>query len=295
MGITKHSAHFGEWGVARCSPLIGGRTIHRAADLFIVLSLALLLLWSPAAAKIIVEPGPAELPTDVTYIDDEVFVPVWQAYSPLEFLTIVLLIHCPLLAIPFELVYSAGAMAYLGYRTSRSLLDNKKRSRIYACIRDHPGIAPAEIARITGINRGTIRYHLSRLREAGLVSILHRDGRVGYFRNGDYDTAEKAVCLHLQNGTRRQIFALLLEKPGITQSEIADIITISCSTAAWHMRRLAADGLVETNRDGRTVRYALTSEALASSGGRDGTADGMVPLLPWNGTGAESRADSPLR
>jgi predicted transcriptional regulator len=294
MRITKHSAHFGEWGVSRYSPLIGGRTMHRAADLFIVLSLALLLLWSPATAKIIVEPGPAELPTDGINVDDEFFMPLWS-YPPMELLTILLLLHCPLLAMPFELVYSTGVTAYLGYRSSRSLLDNKKRSRIYACIRDHPGIAPAEIARITRINRGTIRYHLSRLREAGLVSILHRDGRVGYFRNGDYDTAEKVVCLHLQNGTRRQIFALLLEKPGITQSEIADIIAISCSTAAWHMRRLAADGLVETNRDGRTVRYALTSEALASSGALEGTVGDTVPLLPWNGTGAESRADSPLR
>ncbi len=241
---------------------------------FLFLTLALLVLWSPAAAKIIVEPGPAELPTDVTYIDDEWFVPVWQAYSPSEFLTIVLLIHCPLLAVPVELVYSVGVTAYLGYRTSRCPPDNKKRSRIYACIRDHPGIAPAEIARITRINRGTIRYHLSRLREASLVSILHRDGRVGYFRNGDYDMAEKAVCLHLRNGTRRQIFTLLLEKPGITQSEIADIIGISRSTIAWHLQRLAADGLVEANRDGRTVRYALTSRVLMSSDALDHTAVG---------------------
>lgn len=264
---------------------------------FFFLALALfVLLWSPAAAmKIIVEPGPAELPTDVTYIDDEWFVPVWQAYSPLEFLTIVLLIHCPLLAVPVELVCSAGVFALLGYRTSRSPLDNKKRSRIYACIRDHPGIAPAEIARITGINRGTTRYHLSRLREAGLVSALYRDDRVGYFRNGDYDAAEKVVCLHLQNDTRRRIFALLLEKPGITQSEIADIVGLSRSTVTWHMRRLTADGLVEANRDGRAVCYTLTDEALAPSGVPDGAADIMVSFLPWNGTVAESRADSPLR
>ncbi|NMA23944.1 EPS-associated transcriptional regulator, MarR family [Methanoculleus chikugoensis] len=254
----------------------------------------LFFLWNPAGAVIIVEPGPAELPTDVTYIDDEFFMPLWS-YPPMELLTILLLLHCPLLAMPFELVYSAGAMAYLGYRTSRCPLDNKKRSRIYACIRDRPGIAPAEIARVTGINRGTTRYHLSRLREAGLVSALYRDDRVGYFRNGDYDTAEKVVCLHLQNGTRRQIFALLLEKPGIMQSELAEIVGISRSTVAWHMRQLTADGLVEANRDGRAVCYTLTGEALAPSGVPDGAADITVSFLPWNGTVAESRADSPLR
>ncbi|MFY9406717.1 MAG: transcriptional regulator, partial [Candidatus Methanoculleus thermohydrogenotrophicum] len=64
--------------------------MHRAALLLIFLTLALLLLWSPAAAKIIVEPAPPELPTDGINVDDERFVPVWQAYSPLEFLTIML-------------------------------------------------------------------------------------------------------------------------------------------------------------------------------------------------------------
>lgn len=243
-----------------CRAPARGWTVHRAALLLIFL--ALLVLWSPAAAKIIVEPGPAELPTDGINVDDERFVPVWQAYSPLEFLTIVLLIHCPLLAVPFEIICSAGVLAFLGYRTSRCPLDNKKRSRIYACIRDHPGIAPMEIARITGINRGTTRYHLSRLREAGLVSILHRDGRVGYFRSGDYDTAEKVVHLHLRNDLRRQILGLLLEEPGVTQSEVADTIGVARSTVAWHMRRLVADGLVGANRDGRMVRYALTSRTL---------------------------------
>lgn len=269
--------------------------LYGKIPLFFFLTLTLLLiLWNPAGAKIIVEPGPPELPTDVTYIDDEVFMPLWS-YPPLELLTIILLIHCPLLAMPVELVYSTGVTAYLGYRASRCPLDNKKRSRIYACIRDHPGIAPVEIARITGINRGTIRYHLSRLREAGQVSVIHLEGRVGCFRSGDYDRTEKAVCLHLQNGTRRQIFALLLENPGIMQSEIADIVGISRSTAAWHLQRLTADELVESNRDGRTVRYTLTCEALASSRALDGTAGSMVPLLPWNGTSAKSHADSPLR
>jgi len=258
---------------------------------FFFLALVLfVLLWSPAAAmKIIVEPGPAELPTDVTYIDDEWFVPVWQAYSPLEFLTIVLLIHCPLLAMPFELVYSAGAFAFLGYRTSRSPLGNKNRHRIYACIRDHPGIAPAEIARATGINRGTVHYHLSCLRDAGLVGILRRKGRAGYFRNGDCNPTEKAMYLHLNNDIRRQILALLLEKPGITQSEIADIMGIARSTAAWHLQKLAADELVESDRDGRTVHYALTCEALAFSGALSSWG---TLFLPEDKTSAGNCADS---
>ncbi|MCK9276955.1 MAG: winged helix-turn-helix transcriptional regulator [Methanoculleus sp.] len=264
--------------------------LHGKIPVFFFLALALLFLWSPAAAKIIVEPGPPELPTDVTYIDDERFVPLWS-YPPLELLTIILLIHCPLLAMPVELVYSTGVTAYLGYRASRCPLDNKKRSRIYACIRDHPGITPVEIARATGINRGTTGYHLSRLREAGLVSVICQDGRAAYFRSG-YDATGRIVCCHLRNGTRQQILTLLLDDPSITQSEIADDTGISRSAAAWHLQRLAADGLIESDRDGRTVRYALTDEALAVFGILEDAAAGGVTPWSWSGASAGSRADS---
>ena len=243
-----------------CRASVGGWTVHRAALLLIFLTLALLLLWSPAAAKIIVEPAPPELPTDGINVDDERFVPLWH-YPPLELLTIILLIHCPLLAMPFEVICSAGILVFLGYRTSRHPLDHKKRSRIYGCIRDRPGITAAEIARATGINRGTTRYHLSRLREAGLVSAVNRGGRVGYFQSG-YDATSKTICCHLRNDTRREIFALLLDHPGITQSEIANEIEISRSAAAWHLQRLDADGCIASDRDGRAVRYALTDDAL---------------------------------
>ncbi|WOX58651.1 helix-turn-helix domain-containing protein [Methanoculleus receptaculi] len=37
---------------------------------------------------------------------------------------------------------------------------------------------------------------------------------------------------------------------------------MSRSAAAWHLQRLDADGLIESDRDGRAVRYALTDEAL---------------------------------
>jgi predicted transcriptional regulator len=260
--------------------------------LFIFLTLALLLLWSPVAAKIIVEPGPPELPTDVTYIDDERFVPVWQAYTPSEFLVIVLLIHYPLLAMPVELVCSAGAFALLGYRSSRHPLAHKKRSLIYACIRDHPGITSIEIARVTGINRGTTRYHLLRLREAGLVSVIHPGGRKGYFRNGDYDATEKAVHFHRKNGVRRQILALILDGPGVTQAEVADATGLSRPVAAWHLQRLVDDGLVESDRDGRTVCYSLTSETRAVFQGLD-RSNGKEVLGPQSETDAADPGGAP--
>ena len=212
-----------------CRASVGGWTVHRAALLLIFLTLALLLLWSPAAATIIVEPAPPELPTDGINVDDERFVPLWH-YPPLDLLTIILLIHCPLLAMPFEVICSAGILVFLGYRTSRHPLDHKKRSRIYGCIRDRPGITAAEIARATGINRGTTRYHLSRLREAGLVSAVNRGGRVGYFQSG-YDATSKTICCHLRNNTRREILALLLDAPGISRP-----------AAAWHLQRLERAG-----------------------------------------------------
>ncbi|WP_298666730.1 hypothetical protein [uncultured Methanofollis sp.] len=48
--------------------------IDRIVLLFLLL---LFVAWSPAAAKIVVEPEPAEVPADAINVDDEVLVPWW--------------------------------------------------------------------------------------------------------------------------------------------------------------------------------------------------------------------------
>lgn len=232
----------------------------------IVLTLVLLLLVvaTPATAKIVVEPGPSEVPTDMINVDDEYFVPLWTV-PPMRLASYFALIHspdwaCPIIKILFSL---SGAIVIAARDRRRRPLDHEKRRAIYACIRDSPGISFADIVQTTGISRGTAHYHLICLKAAHLVTAVRKDSLIGYFESKNAGgTMEQSILLHLRSTIEEQILTLLLETPGLSQSEIADFVGITGPSISWHMKRLAADEVVESYRDGRKVRYVLTPAAV---------------------------------
>ncbi|WP_342677701.1 winged helix-turn-helix transcriptional regulator [Methanofollis sp. UBA420] len=230
--------------------------MQKTSTIFFTGILVLLLFLNPATAKIAFEPGPEELPADMINVDDEEFVPIWQG-PPLQIISYFILINCPLLAFPAELIYSSGLLAYLGYRIAPPTVP-ENRKKIHACIRDQPGISASRIAGITGISRGTVAYHISRLQAGGMIKKVQNRGNVGFFIATDDNTADKEyTLLHMQNSTEREILFLLLDTPELSQSEIADAIGISRPAVSWHMRRLDFDGVVESFRNGRGTYYRL--------------------------------------
>lgn len=242
----------------------------------VVLLLAVLLMEFPATAKIVVEPGPSELPTDVEYRDDEVFVPIWQNLTPAQVMEYYLVLYIPFLAIPIDLMYSTGIGIYLGYRnvSRRRLLDNEKRRQIFACIRDHPGISRGKICRMTGTSIGTTQYHILCLKRAGMIVTIKQGRMIGFFRNSDeFNTTERSLFLHLRNDTEQQILSLLTEDMTPSQSDIAEAIGIAGSSVSWHMKRLIADGIVVSYREGKKTKYLLTPAAAEILGIAQGEAD----------------------
>ncbi|QYZ78141.1 winged helix-turn-helix transcriptional regulator [Methanofollis formosanus] len=236
---------------------------HRSTAAVFALLLTLVFVWSPAAAKIVVEPGPSEIPTDGINIDDEEFVPLWQV-SPMRLLTYYTLIYCPALAVPVCLLYSSGILAFLGYRRAsrQRPSESSTRQQIFACIRENPGITVPGIAGATAFSRGTVNYHLFRLQRRGLVHRKGQGNTFGYFAyTDDLDATEEHLLMHLKNRTKKNLLALLLEAPGISQSEAAEAIEVSRPTVAWHMERLIRDGLVEARREGRMLHYRLAPDA----------------------------------
>ncbi|QSZ66381.1 winged helix-turn-helix transcriptional regulator [Methanofollis aquaemaris] len=235
---------------------------HRNTAAVFVLVLTLLLVWSPAAAKIVVEPGPSEIPTDGINIDDEELVPIWTV-PPMRLLTYYTLIYCPALAVPVGLLYSFSTLAFLGYRRAsrQRPSENTTRRQIFACIRENPGISIPEIAAAMDVSRTTVNYHLFRLQRRNLVHRNIQGNTFGYFAyTDDLDATEEHLLMHLKNRTKKDLLALLLEAPGISQSDAAEAIEVSRATVSWHMKRLIRDGLVEARREGRTVHYRLTDE-----------------------------------
>ncbi|WP_298667519.1 winged helix-turn-helix transcriptional regulator [uncultured Methanofollis sp.] len=230
--------------------------MQKTPTIFFTVILVLLLFLSPATARITVEPESAELPGDMINVDDEYIMSIWEI-PPARLVAYFILINCPLLAFPADLIYSSGLRAYLGYRIApRTVPENRKK--IHACIRDQPGISASRIAGITGISRGTAAYHISRLQSGGKIKKVQAGGNVGYFIQVEDDTEDKEyTLLHTQNSTEKEILFLLLDTPGLSQSEIADAIGISRPAVFWHMKRLDFDGVIESARSGRSTYYRL--------------------------------------
>ncbi|WP_298666260.1 winged helix-turn-helix transcriptional regulator [uncultured Methanofollis sp.] len=189
---------------------------------------------------------------------------------------LLLICFVPLLVAPSTLLSVLISFAVLGTRSrqSKSVLSNPVRSEIIACIRANPGIPFSEIVREIGSNTGTVQYHLWVLRKEGYLIASRVDGQSGYFLPGQgYSMIEQQVMICLRNRTGRKILCLLIQRPGINQSRIAEILGLSRSAVAWHMKRMVS--VVSSWQDGRSMCYALEpgaaavlrEEHAASSGG----------------------------
>jgi DNA-binding transcriptional ArsR family regulator len=83
---------------------------------------------------------------------------------------------------------------------------------------------------------------------------------------GDLDARAGAVFAALADPTRRRVVQRLAAAPA-TPTELAEGLPVSRQAVAKHLAALASAGLVQAERDGRRVRYALDpvpmTEALA--------------------------------
>lgn len=236
--------------------------MYRTPPVIFVFILVVLLVWSPTTAKIVVEPIPPEIPDDAVIIDDEEIVPIWSV-SPMQLLTYYMLIYCPALAVPVKFLSSFGILAFFGYRCAshQHSPETSNRRQILMCISDNPGITVSEIVEATEISRGTVNYHLFRLQRKGFI---HRNGQgntFGYFEFSEtLNETEEHLLIHLKSQTKRKLISLMMETPDVSQSEAAETVKLSRATVTWHMKRLIKDGLVESRKEGRTVRYRLTHD-----------------------------------
>ncbi|MDQ3937099.1 MAG: metalloregulator ArsR/SmtB family transcription factor [Chloroflexota bacterium] len=65
----------------------------------------------------------------------------------------------------------------------------------------------------------------------------------------------------LADPTRLRILQRLADRPG-TVTELIDHVDLSQPLVSWHLRRLKAAGLIETQRRGREVICSISREAL---------------------------------
>jgi predicted transcriptional regulator len=144
---------------------------------------------------------------------------------------------------------------------SHNVLNNESRKRILDLILMNPGIDHTEISNMTGLNKQTLRYHLGILISFHKVTIVREGGSFYYFENGGAVSAlERKIAIYMRNDTTRSILEIIGHTSGINQADIAGLLNITPPTVIWHIRKLIRDGIVEEERQGKTVHYALTPD-----------------------------------
>lgn len=141
---------------------------------------------------------------DVQIVEDTV-IPYWQFLLWLAMMHILSIID--ILLIPAKFIF-----VILGFRVAdhSNALGDLKRKNLYTFIKDNPGTCISEIANNTGLNRGTLRYHLIILKTENMIKAHCDRGIVRYFQNNStYGENEVRVILALQNEMTRKIISNL--------------------------------------------------------------------------------------
>ncbi len=148
---------------------------------------------------------------------------------------------------------------------ARSRLDkNENRNGVLKYIADNPGSTLRDIARGTGVNLGTVRYHVLILGlNHRIVSYAADDKHVRYFTNsGAYSREEQFVISLARREGVRMILALLNERPGLTNLELSSALGLQESATSRYMKELCDKGIASKSEvtPGRYA-YSLTGGA----------------------------------
>lgn len=138
----------------------------------------------------------------------------------------------------------------------RETLKLKTRRKIYEAILEQPGICIRELERTLSLAMGELTYHLPIL----LKSKLIQEDNDGYFRrffSANINEKDKNVFSLLRRDAAKRVIPLFLAVKKITNKELSKALSISPSTASWHIHRMKTNKLLNENKQGNKIYYSL--------------------------------------
>ncbi|MDW7727685.1 MAG: winged helix-turn-helix transcriptional regulator [Candidatus Methanoperedens sp.] len=141
-----------------------------------------------------------------------------------------------------------------------NVLENKSRDRLYGFIKSRPGSYFSEIIKATGLNRGTVDYHLGIMKAEKMIESSKTNGKKRYFLNHfTYNKAEQTVIAELKNDVHRRIILEILNDQSINHKTLAERIGVSASTISWHIKHLKERGIVKADTKSLYTIYSIDS------------------------------------
>ena len=138
------------------------------------------------------------------------------------------------------------------------ILENENRKNIYEYISQNPGSNIADISASLHINRGSVKYHLSRLGlENRVVSLRTGKSKRLYQNSKTYDEYEKIIISCLRNETGKKLLVSILENPGITNQALSERFDLSKSTIHWYLENFCRLDIITPVTDGKYKKWFI--------------------------------------
>ncbi|MFA6333874.1 MAG: winged helix-turn-helix transcriptional regulator [Methanoregula sp.] len=168
-----------------------------------------------------------------------------------------------LIASWMKLIVSGNLPAITGLLKLKrnNLLDNDARNRVYAVIRQKPGVCLSEIERLTTLTNKNVTYHVNKLLTYHMIAVEESANGKGYFPNSTNGSPnERLLVLHSKNPNERTIIGLISKNPGISRKEIEETMGISGPSVSWHISKLESDHIVKKIKSGTVVHHYIVSD-----------------------------------
>ncbi|MFW5948475.1 MAG: winged helix-turn-helix transcriptional regulator [Halolamina sp.] len=152
-------------------------------------------------------------------------------------------------------------LAVIGYSRydDSDPLTHETRAALYDLIADSPGTYLSELSERAEVPTSTVRHHLDVLVSEGLVTTANVRGKRRYF---SLDAGNEALAAALSDDASAAVIECLAETGPASVSAIAEGLDRDVSTVSHHHGRVAADDLVEREREreGRSMNSELAPE-----------------------------------
>jgi predicted transcriptional regulator len=141
-------------------------------------------------------------------------------------------------------------------RTKKVVLNLDTRKKIHDTILAQPGICIRELERTINIALGELTYHIPIL----LKNKLIKEERDGYFRRFypiNLSKEEMFILSILRRDAVRRVIPILLKNRKVTNKILSNSLSITPSTASWHISRLKQNNLLIESKSKNKTEYSL--------------------------------------
>jgi predicted transcriptional regulator len=135
--------------------------------------------------------------------------------------------------------------------------------QILAYIQKDPGCSQKQMITELMTSRGSICYHLHKLKSSGRLTQISRNGSTSYYLTGveTGNQLEQTLSQLLARKKSGRFLQMLYEHPHTNRKELAKFLDLSPQTLRWYLRRYTEEDIVSAEMVGAEYRYSFTPKA----------------------------------